>query len=445
MKYTRFFDLLVIFCLITVLLSSCRPPEGYIDNSRPASESQDIEVNDPVLEISMDDWTYTPITGTTEYVQYSGEHLYFEGDTQSIYKYSLADGTISSPCTDPLCSHSGMDASCRMGRHVSGCFYKVCGEYILYDVFGFDIYSYNTSTMENLLLDDSREGTASGTMTVSDDYLYFMAYVVDEKTGETSSAYRRINLSNGEAEMLLESEEGRNPYELLGAANGKLYWTDRAYTATYISDESDPENLKIFWDATMSFIWVGEKDMCFRAKDPDSGAYCFYRADFDGNVISKVKIEGDMKWGSLCDGKHLYYINSEDVPLYLEDGTAVVNQKGNAVTGNNRTVYCLDIDTGERSVAFTFDGDYSALYLRFSMGHVFYVVDGKIITSYIGGCWLRENGEGEALPEDFELHSGNNGVSIIDMESGDIKYIGPLKDGSIGVELREMRIGKETE
>jgi hypothetical protein len=31
------------------------------------------------------------------------------------------------------------------------------------------------------------------------------------------------------------------------------------------------------------------------------------------------------------------------------------------------------------------------------------------------------------------------------MENGDIKYIGTLKDGSIGVELCEMRIGKETE
>lgn len=437
--------LFLVLLTSALLLSSCRPPEGYIDNSRPASESQDKEGNAPALEISMDDWTYMPITMTNERAQYSGEHLYFEGDTQSIYKYSLADGTISSPCTDPLCSHSGMGASCRMGRHVSGCFYKVRGEHILYDVFGFDIYSYNTSTMENLLLDDSREGIASGNMTVSDDYLYFMAYVVDENTGEMSSAYRRVNLSNGESEMFLESEQSRNPYELLGAANGKIYWTDRAYTTTYISDESDPENLKIFWNATMSYIWIGEKDMCFRAKDPDSGEYCFYRTDLDGNVISKVKIEGNMKWGSLCDGKHLYYISAEDTPLYLEDGAAVIDQKGYAMTGNNRTVYCLDIDTGERSVAFTFDGDYSALYLRFSMGHVFYVVDGKIITSYIGGYWLRENEEGELVSEYFDLHDGNNGISIIDMENGDIKYIGPLKDGTIGIEIREMRIGKETE
>lgn len=435
--------LFLVLLTSALLLSSCRPPEGYIDNSRHVSESesQNTEGNDPVLEIPKEAWTYKPIVWGEERIQYDGEYLYFEGRFGStIYKYSLLDGTITSVCTDPFCAHSGINPTCRTGRHLEGGFYKVRGEYILYDVMGFDIYSYNTSTMENILLDDSREGSASNIMTVSDDYLYFMAYVVDEKTGETSGAYRRINLSNGKAEMFLESEKAINPYHILGAVNGKLYWTNREYTETYISDESDPESLRKVWDSAISYIYVGENDMCFRARDPETEDYCFYRADFDGNIISKAKIEGNMKWGSLCDGKHLYYIPAEDVPLYYEDGNAVVNQKGNAITGNNRTVYCLDIDTGERSVAFTFDGDYSGLWLKY--GYAFYVVDGKIIIPYLAGEVLNEDENGEAFINDFAY---TRGITIIDMENGDIKYIGTLKDGSIGVELCEMRIGKETE
>ena len=198
----------LILLTSALLLSSCRPPEGYIDNSRHVSEteSENTEGNDPVLEIPKEAWTYKPIVWGEERIQYDGEYLYFEGRFGStIYKYSLLDGTITSVCTDPFCAHSGINPTCRTGRHLEGSFYKVRGEYILYDVMGFDIYSYNTSTMENILLDDSREGSASNIMTVSDDYLYFMAHVVDEKTGETipkkphkkpSSTYKNLKILN---------------------------------------------------------------------------------------------------------------------------------------------------------------------------------------------------------------------------------------------------------
>lgn len=231
--------------------------------------------------------------------------------------------------------------------------------------------------------------------------------------------------------------------------NGKLYFTDSEYSVTYVCNEKDPKKgYSEFWGACISNIWMGENDMIFRSRDPENkqdGVYYIYRTDFSGNVLSKAKIEGDMKWGSVCDGKHLYYIPREEITLSLSDGSPSVNQDGSAVMGNARELYCLDIDTGERSVAFTFDGDYSGLSLwHTEIGKSFYVSDGKIIVSHLSGTVLKKGDNGENKTEGLTL---KNGIIIIDMENGDINYIGSSggsgRNPSMEMIEIEMNTGKE--
>ena len=444
---------IILTLILLILLSSCIPANGYLDESRGGIEEQD-----PITGEAFKDWIYSPVINSLRKVQYQNGYIYFEGPTYSIYKYSMYDQSVSSVCNDPLCTHGGAKASCEIGKHMVNSFYRVVGDRIIYDIVQpnsetklaeVHSYIYNTSIMENILLDDSRVSSAGSEYIVSEEYLYFKGCRKDSKTNETYAFFRQVELSSGKAKNLFEKLGTSPDVFLLGAMNGKLYFSDRECTVTYVCDENDPENsYSEFWGACMSYIWMSENDMIFRSKDPknkqDSSFY-IYRTDFSGNVLSKARIEGDMKWGSICDGKHLYYIPFDEVPLRLSDGSPIVNQFGSAVMGNARELYCLDIDTGERSIAFTFDGDYSGLSMWPSeIGRSFYVSDGKIIVSHLSGPFLKKGADGENKTEVLTL---KNGIIIIDMENGDINYIGSSggsgRNPSIEMTEIEMNTGKE--
>lgn len=164
---------------VFILLSSCSSVNEYLDDYRNGTEEQS------AIGQAFKEWTYAPVISTLRKVQYQNGYIYFEGPTYSIYKYSLYDQSVSSVCNDPMCSHGGAMASCEMGKHMVNSFYRVVGDSIIYDVIqpnsqtqlvGVHSYIYNSSTMENILIDDSRVSGAGSEYVVSEEYLYFRDY-----------------------------------------------------------------------------------------------------------------------------------------------------------------------------------------------------------------------------------------------------------------------------
>lgn len=141
-----------------------------------------------------------------------------------------------------------------------------------------------------------------------------------------------------------------------------------------------------------------------------------------------------MKWGSIIDGKNLYYIPSDEVEITLPDGTVT--------TTHPRLIYNLDTETGEETVAFNFDGDYVALSVGF-MSNDLIVYDNKIFTAEL------RNFSGNAIPQAacmvHNVSTGNysySGGIVIDNEfyctstlslsSNDVLYIAIANAGTSG-------------
>ena len=164
----------------------------------------------------------------------------------------------------------------------------------------------------------------------------------------------------------------------------------------------------------MAFIFTDGNELFFKSGDIDnkqSDTYCFYNTDLDGNVISKHELNGGMLFGSILDGRNLYYVPQEMVTITVPDGTKKdVHQ---------RYIYKLDTETGETTVAFEFNGDYSMLWFLNTANDIM-VYENKIYTYSLGGVVCPDGGvEGV----DFDYFLRDDGVVIIDMETGDIDYV----------------------
>lgn len=118
-----------------------------------------------------------------------------------------------------------------------------------------------------------------------------------------------------------------------------------------------------------------------------------------------------MKWGSIIDGKNLYYIPSDEVEITLPDGTVT--------TTHPRLIYNLDTETGEETVAFNFDGDYVALSVGF-MSNDLIVYDNKIFTAELTGTVFSKAEDGTVTSKKLSL---KDGIVIIDMVTNDITYV----------------------
>ena len=83
-----------------------------------------------------------------------------------------------------------------------------------------------------------------------------------------------------------------------------------------------------------------------------------------------------MKWGSILDGRNLYYIPSVEEDITLPDGSIQ--------RMHPRAIYKLDTVTGDETIAFNFTGDYAALSIGFSFNDLI-VYNNKIFTSELTG------------------------------------------------------------
>ena len=139
--------------------------------------------------------------------------------------------------------------------------------------------------------------------------------------------------------------------------------------------------------------------------------YYYYRTDYNGNIISKYKLNGGMKWGSILNGRDLYYIPSSEESVTLPDGSVRKMHP--------RVIYRLDTETGEETAAFSFSGDYAALSVGFGFNDLI-VYDNKIYTAELTGEIFSKEADGSISSKPLSL---KNGIVIIDMATSDITYI----------------------
>ena len=399
--------LAVVLAILLLLVSACKGREDEIEIDL-IGESQ---------------FGYTPLFSSPRSIQLGKNYIYFDGKTNGIFKYDLATGEVSEICTDPMCNHYSSDDSCRIANHKNMDFFKAYSDVLIYNSVLRNAadnkltphtFVYETDGMKNTLVEDN--AASSSEYCLSDKYIYFNNVTV--KNGVSFFNHRQISLADGSEIVFGEETEGGTPYSLVGAYGGYLYAQDRSDGMTYICPEDDLGNFKLFWRKPITNIWVGENDLFFRSRDPDNddGTYYFFQTDFDGNVVNKRELIGDMKWCSFYDGRHLYYIPREETTFINNDEDKTVKNI------HWREMYCLDIEIGEREVVFTFDGDYETLALQFSLGNDIIVMDGKIYTYKI----TQQRGYLDAEKNEYIIGGPtgfSDGIVIIDMENGDVTHI----------------------
>lgn len=366
--------------------------------------------------------TYIPVLSTAKNIQADSNSIYFAGAKNGIFKYDISTDQVSDYCTDPLCNHHSQNTSCRIDNYQRGMFFRANNETLLYnaaivnDKYGKitpHLYRFDPAAMSNMLLDSS--ASFSNHYTASDEYVYFTNTVV--KKDKTYFNFKQISLTTGNIKIFGEEREGAPAYTLIGAVNGKLYAADADSGATYVCNESDPGSFTLFWERVISYVYAGNNDLFFKSRDPhddtpkDKADYYYYHTDCNGNIISKHKLNGGMKWGSIFDGRNLYYIPSVEEDITLPDGSI---QKMHP-----RVIYKLDTVTGNETVAFSFTGDYAALSIGFGFNDLI-VYNNKIFTAELTGKVFSDDAAGNTKSETLSL---KNGIVIIDMTTADITYI----------------------
>lgn len=417
------FVIIMTFILVCLLyLNACK---NSMDSTISETNIESVTIQSPLGFVRLNE--------TYKNIQFGKDYVYFNGSECGVFKYDYNTGEVSNICTDPLCKHFGNGSSCRIAnvRKSSMGFFHVYSDKIIYNArlinkdFGkstLHLFAYDLDHMTNTLLDDNAGN--SNQYCISNKYAYYRNITV--KDGQNYYNFKQVNMSTGEIRTFGEETLGKTGLHLLGAYDGNLYATDWEGTVTYVCSEEKLGKFKKIWDSRMGFIFTDGNELFFASKDVDniqSNVYCFYNTDLNGNVISKHELEGGILFGSIIDGRNLYYIPSETVTITVPDGTKKdVHQ---------RYIYKLDTETGETSVAFEFNGDYSMLWLL-NVANDFMVYENKIYTYSLGGVVCPEGGVEGA---DFDYFLLDDGVVIIDIETGDIKYVTANYDANEGFQF----------
>lgn len=373
---------------------------------------------------------YTPVISSTKNIQLGKNYVYFAGSQNGIFKYDLQTGEVYEYCTDPMCDHSGSNSTCRIANFWNSLFFKAFPDILIYSApldsgiasgngsrLTNHLFCFDSDAMTNTLLDNNASITNMYCM--SNRYAYFTNVVA--KDGKNYFNHKQVDIKTGEIRIFGEETEGAAPYNLVGAINGNLFATNAEMTATYICSEDTPGEFRKFWDKAISYLWAGENDLFFKSRAPEDDTpkeeakYYFYHTDLDGNVIAKCELVGGMRWCSIYDGRYLYYIPDEDV--------YVTNLDGGSIKIHSRELYRLDMETGKREIAFSFDGDYATMSLKFSFGNDMIVYGNKIYTAHIGEATsMRDPQTGELIYGGKSINC-TDGIAIIDMSNGDITYV----------------------
>ena len=425
-KKTIKIAILIVLSLICILcFNACK---NNVDSS---GDNSTATINDGLANESP--FGFVRLQGAYKNIQFGKDYVYFNGTECGVFKYDYKTGDVSNICTDPLCKHFGTGASCRIAnvRKSALGFFRVFSDTMIYNAqlqnrdLGkktLHMFAYNMEHMTNTLLED--DAGTTNQYCISEQYVYFTNVTVKEEKSYYN--FKQVNLFTGENIIFGEESLGKTEYKLIGAYNGKLFATNPEETVTYVCSEENPGEFQKIWDRRMSFIFTDGTELYFASKDVNnmqSDTYYFYNTDLKGNVISKHELKGGMSFGSILDGRNLYYVPKETVIITIPDGTEKETHQ--------RYIYKLDTETGETSVAFEFNGDYSMLWFL-NTANDFMVYDNKIYTYKLGGVVCPEGGvEGV----DFDYFLLEDGVVIIDIETGDINYVTANYDANEGFQF----------
>ena len=369
---------------------------------------------------------YTPVISATKNILLGSDYVYFTGIQNGIFKYNYQSGEVSEFCTDPMCKHSGSGGTCRIANYWKGLFFKAFPDLLIYSApldtaqnsqLTNHMFCFDAVAMTNTLLDSNASTTNIYCM--SNRYAYYTNVV--PKNNINYFNHKQVDIKTGEIRIFGEETEGVTPYNLIGAINGILYATDSERTATYICSEDTPGEFTKFWDKPIANLWVGENDLFFKSRAPEDetpkeeAKYYFFHTDLDGNVLAKRELVGGMRWGSIYDGRYLYYIPDEDI--------VVENLDGNFIKIHSRELYRLDMETGVRKVAFTFDGDYATMAIKLGFRNDMLVYDNKIFTAYITEATSMKDPKTDKIIYGGKGIHCTDGIAIIDMSNGDITYV----------------------
>lgn len=412
-----FFAFILALVILAVLL--CVVHFG----SSPADDTGDHRGDTSGESFVQDTPGYFRITNTFKKFQVGERYIYFPGETFGLFKYDRESGEISEICTDPLCKHGGAGASCYMAN-VRSAFplFRVYGDNVVYSAvlnnsdgkgesnLTVHLLCYNPKKMTNYVIEDNVIG--SNRVSLSNRYLYRDNITVEGNKSYYN--YSQIDLVTGEKTEFGNKTLAKQEYVILGASDGRVFATNADETETYICKEDSPGEYTDFWNRRISFIFTNGEDLFFQSKDHTdlkSNTYYYYHTDLDGNVIARYKLDDGISWGGVFDGKSLYYIPREEIEVEFPDGSKYEI--------HSRELYKIDFETGEQTVAFRFDGDWSYFRLVSTNNHIA-VYDNKIYTGDVRGTVYSKDANGELIQEGYSF---SNGLSIIDMETGDLTYI----------------------
>lgn len=415
----RALSIVISFILLLPLLISCEDGGNETLGSSLGFDKDDDE-SELNVRVQVE---CTPLTGKD--IQFANGFIYFAGSNAGLFKYDPATDTVSEICSDPLCSHMGTkDASCNFGKR-KGLGFRAFSNVVIYhalarvegeDMAKIRLFSYDPIKMKNIMIDNN-PSTAS-TSRIGDRYYYSENITVKEENGEkvNYTNLRQLDLFTGEEIIFGNAIKGNTPeYSIIGAIDGNIYANNTQTGGVYICSESEPGNFRKLRDSSMGCVFVSENDIFFKSADPESGKEYYYHMDMDGNELAKHELVGGMQWGSIYDGRYLYYIPSEEVEFQCGDGSVQPI--------HSREIYKLDMETGEQTVAFTFSGQYETMGLVKGVS-LFIVHDGKLYTNQIGEYnFTRGTGSLSNVTIYGNGVTIKDGLIIIDMENGDITRV----------------------
>ena len=321
----RALSIVLSFILLLPLLISC---EDGGNETLGSSLGFDKDDDESKLNVRVQ-VECTPLNGKD--IQFANGFIYFAGSNAGLFKYDPTTDTVSEICSDPLCSHMGAkDASCNFGKR-KGLGFRAFSNVVIYhalarlegeDMAKNRLFSYDPIKMKNIMID--KNPSTSSTSRIGDRYYYSENITVKEENGEkvTYTNLRQLDLFTGEEIIFGNAIKGNTPeYSIIGAIDGNIYANNTQTGGVYICPESEPGNFRKLRDSSMGYVFVSENDIFFKSADPESGKEYYYHMDMEGNELAKHELVGGMQWGSIYDGRYLYYIPAEEVEFQCGDGS----------------------------------------------------------------------------------------------------------------------------
>lgn len=429
--------LAVTVVALSVALLKGRDPQAGGDQSVPPKDGE--TEHDPFEDIDILEerpfGEYTPLLSDHSGIQFGKDYIYFVGKMSGIYKYDIQTGEVSSYCTDPLCKHRGSSTPCKMKACMFGNFFRAYSDVLVYSagvinedtkIMENNMYSYDPKTMETKLI--MRNAPSISISTISNKYAYFLN---SGKTDDGSVYYNcvQINLKTGEEKVFGEKSIGVSGITVRGALNGKLFLKNNIDGKTYVCDEEDLDNTKLFWEHRIYRIWMGTEDMFFISieGEGDETKYFLCQTDFDGNLISRHELPHKVRFESFYDGRYYYYIPDG---FHMEKAP-----DGSDLQLISRELYRLDVATGECTLVLTFNGDYKLGSCDYAMNRIM-VKDNKL---YIGKFTIDEYSLDDNGKLKWEHVTDPNAcICIIDMETGDMTTVSAGQTSAVKTDTVEI-------